>query len=59
MGRPKTRIAGDNLVFLSGQFLYCRIARWNGSKSRSPLGAVLSVIMRLTVFTPISARQLL
>ena len=50
MGRPKTHIAEDNLVSLSGQFLYCRIARWNGSTSRSPLGAVLTVIMRLTVF---------
>ena len=59
MGRPKTHIAGDTLVSLSGQFLYCRIARWNESTSRSPLGPVLSVIILLTVFTPTSALQLL
>ena len=52
-------IAGDSVVVGSGQFLYCSIARWNESVSISPLGPVLSVIILLTVFTPISALQLL
>ena len=51
----------DRLSFmsLSGVFLYCRMARWKASVSSSPFGPVLSVIMRLTVFTPTSALQLL
>lgn len=59
MARPNTHIAGDSFVSLSGVFLYCKIARWNASVQSSPLGPVLSVIKRFTVFTPISALQLL
>ena len=57
--RPKTHIAGESFVSLSGVFLYRRMARWKASVSSSPFGPVLSVIMRLTVFTPTSALQLL
>ena len=56
---PNTHIAGESFVSLSGVFLYCRMARWKASVPRSPLGPVLSVIMRLIVFTPTSAIQLL
>ena len=59
IGCPNMHIAGENLVSLSGVFLYCRIARWDWSVLSSPLGLVLPVIRRLTVFTPISALQLL
>ena len=56
---PKTHIAGDSVVSLSGQLRYCNIARWKESVSSSPSGPVLSVISRLVVLTPTSARQLL
>ena len=59
IGLPKRHIAGDSLVSGSGQFLYCSIALWNASVSRLPFGPVFSAIIRLTVLTPISARQLL
>ena len=52
-------LAGDSLVSLSGQFRYCSIARWNASVSSVPPGPVLLQIARFTVFTPISARELL
>ena len=55
IGCPNMHIDGENLVSLSGVFLYCRIARWNWAVLSSPLGLVLPVIRRLTVFTPISA----
>ena len=57
--RPKTHIAGESFVSLSGVFLYCRMARWKASVSSLPFGPVLSVIMCLTVYTPTSALQLL
>ena len=38
IGCPNMHIAGENLVSLSGVFLYCRIARWNWSVMSSPLG---------------------
>ena len=59
VGLPKTHIAGESLVDWSGVFLYCRMACWNESVLRAPSFPMLPVISRLTVFTPISARQLL
>ncbi len=59
IGWPKTHIAGEILVTGSGVFLYCRMARWTASVSRSPFSPVLSVMRRFIVFTPISALQLL
>ena len=59
IGRPNTHIAGDNFVSESGVFRYWRIARWTPSVSSSPLVPVLLVMRRSTVFTPISALQLL
>ena len=50
IGCPNMHIAGGNLVSLSGVFLYCRIDRWNWSVLSSPIGLVLPVIRRLTVF---------
>ena len=58
IGLPKTHITGESLVSLSGVLRYWRIARWNISVFRSPLGPVLSISNRFTVFTPISALQL-
>ena len=49
LGPSNTHIAGDNLVTLSGDLRYCRIARCKKSVSSSPFGPVLSVIKRLTV----------
>ena len=43
MGRPKTIIAGDNLVSGSGVFLYLRITHCTTSTSRAPPGPVLFV----------------
>ena len=59
MGLPKTHMAGDNPVSLSGVFRYCSMARWNLSVFRVPPGPVFSMIILLTVFTAISARLLL
>lgn len=58
-GRPNRHMAGDRRVSLSGVFLYCRTARWNLSVSMVPSGPVLSTIILLMVFTPISALLLL
>ena len=58
IGRPKTHMAGDSPVSGSGVFLYVRMARRNESVSREPFGPVFDRIIRLTVFTPTSARQL-
>ena len=58
IGRPNRHYAGDNLVLRSGVFRYCRMARWRESVLRFPWGSVLVLIMRFTVLTPISARQL-
>ena len=59
MGLANTAMAGEILVMGSGVFLYVSIARWNASQSSSPLSGVLPASARLTVFTPISARELL
>ena len=56
---PKTHMAGDKHVSLSGVFLYWSIARWNLSVSRLPRLPVLSMSKRLMVFTAISALELL
>ena len=56
---PNTHIAGDKPVSLSGVFLYCNNALWNLSVSRLPAGPVFSMISLFTVFTAISARELL
>ena len=58
MGRPNTHCAGESLVLASGVLRYWRMARWSEFVSRLPCASVLSVIIRFTVFTPISARQL-
>lgn len=58
MGRPNTHWAGESLVLASGVLRYCRMARWSESVSRLPCAFVLSVMIRFTVFTPISALQL-
>ena len=58
VGLPNMHSAGDSLVSLSGQFLYCSIARWNLLVSSSPLLPQLSIIL-LIVFTPTSPLQLL
>ena len=57
--RPKTHIAGDSPVSLSGVFLYWSMARWKGSDCSFPSAPRLPERIRLTVFTPSSARQLL
>jgi hypothetical protein len=59
IGWPKTHIAGESCVSLSGVFLHWSIARWNVSVSSSSLGPVLSAIRRLSVLAPTSALQLL
>lgn len=59
VGRPNTHIAGEMFVSGFGVFLYISMALWNASVSRHPFGEVFPVIMRLTVLTPTSARQLL
>ena len=59
IGRPKTHIAGDSFVSLSGVLRYCSIARWNASVLSSPFGPVLLVMSLFTVLTATSARQLL
>lgn len=56
---PKTQFAGDCLVKGSGVFLYCRMAFWNVSVARSPVGPVFPDISLFIVLTPISALQLL
>ena len=58
MGRPNTHWAGERLVLGSGVLRYCRMAHWRESVSRLPCASVLSVMRRVTVLTPISARQL-
>ena len=59
MGRPKTHTAGERCVSRSGVLRYWSMALWNWSVFKDPSVAVLSVMSRLTVFTPTSARQLL
>ena len=59
IGLPKTHRAGESLMSLFGVLRYWKIARWNLSVFRSPLGPVLSISNCFTVFTPISALQLL
>ena len=59
MGRPKTHMAGERCVSRSGVLRYWSMALWNWSVFKDPSVAVLSVMSRLTVFTPTSARQLL
>ena len=59
MGSPNTHIAGDTFVTGSGVFRYWSMALCNISVSSCPFGPVLFVIRRFTVFTPISALQLL
>ena len=58
IGQKNTHMAGENLVALSGVFLYCNMARWNLSVARPPCGFVLSIIIPLIVLTPTSAQQL-
>ena len=57
MGLPKTHSAGDSCVFGSGMFRYWRTACCRELVSRLPLRVVLSVMIFLTDFTPISALQ--
>ena len=57
IGRPKIAIAGESFVSGSGVLRYWSMATLNASVLSSPLGDVLDVIIRLTVFTPISAPQ--
>ena len=59
MQRPKMISAGLTFDTGSGVFLYANRARWNLSVFRVPPGPVLPASIRLTVFTPISALQLL
>ena len=56
-GFPNTDTAGETFVSGSGVLRYWSIATRNASVSSSPVGDVLEVIIRLIVFTPISARQ--
>ena len=56
-GPLKTHFEGDSCVFGSGVFRYWRMAHCRESVSRPPLGVVLSVMIRLMDFTPISALQ--
>ena len=56
MGRPNTHCAGESLVLASGVLRYWRMACWSEFVSRLPCASVLSVIIRITVFTPIFAR---
>ena len=56
-GSSKTHFSGDSCVFGSGVFRYWRMAHCRESMSRLPLGVVLSVMIGLTDFTPISALQ--
>ena len=58
IGRPKTHIAGESFVSGSGVLRCCKIARWNLSVFRSPLGLVLDAMSLFAVLTPISAREL-
>ena len=58
IGLPNSTSAGDDLVIGSTVFLYDRMACWNLSTSREPDGLQLSAMIRLTCFTPSSARQL-
>ena len=57
MGLPNTQMAGDTFVCGSGVLRYWSIATRNASVSNSPDGEVLDLIIRLIVFTPISALQ--
>ena len=59
MRRPKMISTGLTFDTVSGVFLYANTARWNFSVFRVPPGPLLPAIIRLTVFTPISALQLL
>ena len=57
-GRPKTAMAGDSLVWGSGQLRYFKTVLWRLSASKVLLGPVFDIINLFMVFTPISARQL-
>ena len=59
MGRPNIHWAGETWVSRSGVFRYCRMALRNLSVFSEPSGEELFVRRRLTVFTPVSALQLL
>ena len=59
VGRPNRHWVGDRLVERSGVFLYCMIVRWKLLVTRGPFGPVLFVMIRFTVFTPTSVRQML
>lgn len=57
IGQLNTHWAGDNFVAGSGVLRYWRMARCSALVSRLPVGLVLLVIIRLTVFTATSALQ--
>ena len=57
IGQPKTHWAGDNFVSGSGVLRYWRMARCSASVSRLPVGLVLLLVSRLTVFKATSALQ--
>merc|ERR1712239_16675 len=59
MALPNTILAGDSITPRSGVFRYCSSALLTSSVSRLPPGPVLSLIILLADFTPISARELL
>ena len=51
MGRPKTHIAGDRPVSLSGVLQYWSMARWNPSEFSLPSAVTLPVRRRLAVLS--------
>ena len=59
MWRPKLILAGLTLDNGSGVSMWANMARWNASVFRQPPGPVLPTNIRLTVFTPSPALQLL
>ena len=59
MRRPKMISAGLTLDTGAGVFMLANMARWNASVFREPLEPVLPTNIRMTVFMPSSAMQLL
>ena len=57
IGQLNTHWAGDNFVAGSGVLPYWRMAHRSALVSRLPVGLVLLLIIRLTVFTATSALQ--
>lgn len=59
IGRPKRHIAGEKAVSRSGVLRYWSMALWKESVFNDPDALVLLTNSRFTVFTPISALELL